>query len=69
MRFFYLIVGKIKEIVKVHRNAEILLNDFGIIRIIEKNYSFEPFPIVDKNTFSAPNLHKFKRISTKKDSF
>lgn len=69
MRFFYLIIGKVKDILKAHRNLEILFEHFGIIRVNEKTYFFESFKFNDKGSLSSPNLHKYKRFSsTKKDT-
>lgn len=69
LRFFYLIVGKIKDMLKAHRHIEILLENLGIIRLNDKAYSFEPFRFNEKGSLSSPNLQKYKRFSSnKKDS-
>jgi hypothetical protein len=40
LRFFYLIVGKVKDILRAHRTLEIFFEHFGIIKVNEKTYFF-----------------------------
>ena len=63
LRFFYLLVGKVKDVLKQNRNLEINIDRFGVIKLFEKVFMFEGWQFNEK-VFS-PSC-KYKRIQVKK---